>query len=71
MVIPAPDRRRGQAAAGIQAIPVFWIPAGAGMTFHLYLHGRLATCKMPDTLQGDAWNREGRSEGQQDCIDPV
>ena len=42
MVIPA--------YAGIQAIPVFWIPACAGMTFHLYFHGRLATFKMHNTL---------------------
>ena len=42
MVIPA--------YAGIQVIPVLWISAGAGMTFHLDLHGRLATCKMHNML---------------------
>ena len=27
-----------------------WIPACAGMTFHLYIHGPIATFKMHNTL---------------------
>jgi hypothetical protein len=42
MVIPA--------YAGIQAVPVCWIPAGAGMTFHLCISISLATFKMQNTL---------------------
>jgi hypothetical protein len=38
------------AYAGIQALPVRWIPAGAGMTCHLCLHVRLATFNMHNTL---------------------
>lgn len=40
------------ADADIQTSPMHWIPAGAWMTFHLCLQGRLATFKMPHTLQG-------------------
>ena len=38
------------ADAGIQACPVRWVPAGAGMTFSHCLHGRLATFKMHNML---------------------
>jgi hypothetical protein len=42
MVIPA--------YAGIQALPMRWIPACAGMTCHLCLPVRLATFTMHNTL---------------------
>ena len=43
MVIPA--------LAGIQAVPLCWIPASAGMTCHLCIHVPRATFKRHNTLQ--------------------
>jgi hypothetical protein len=38
------------AHTGIQAIPRSWIPASAGMTFHLYMHAPGRAYNMHNTL---------------------
>ena len=38
------------AHAGIQAAPRIWIPAYAGMTFHLYIHAPGRAFNMHNTL---------------------
>ena len=38
------------AYAGIPAALQSWIPASAGMTFHLYIHAPDRACNMPNTL---------------------
>jgi hypothetical protein len=50
----AHERRVIPAYAGIQGMPLGWIPAGAGMTsnltFHLCIHGRSTAVTMHNTL---------------------
>ena len=43
-------RRVMPAHAGIQAVPLVWIPAYAGMTLSLYMHAHAGACDMHNTL---------------------